>query len=155
MYQIIEATEKDYLEVNRLVRQGHEDHVAGDASVFKQVDCVMPKEYYMELLEQENSKVFIVKAERIIGFAVITIEYASKFASLIQRKFAYIHDFGVDRSVKRQGIGSLLFEACVNWAKEQNVESVELNVWEFNEEAIAFYEKYNMKTISRKMRLEF
>ncbi|WP_341321607.1 GNAT family N-acetyltransferase [Solibacillus sp. FSL H8-0523] len=155
MYQIIEATEKDYLEVNRLVRQGHEDHVAGDASVFKQVNCVMPKEYYMELLEQENSKVFIVKAERIIGFAVITIECASKFASLIQRKFAYIHDFGVDRSVKRQGIGSLLFEACVNWAKEQNVESVELNVWEFNEEAIAFYEKYNMKTISRKMRLEF
>ena len=155
MYQIIEATEKDYLEVNRLVRQGHEEHVVGDASVFKQVNHVMPKEYYLELLEQEHSKVFIVKAEQIIGFAVISIECAPKFASLTQRKFAYIHDFGIDRSVKRQGIGSLLFEACINWVKEQQAETVELTVWEFNEEAILFYEKYNMKTISRKMRLAF
>ena len=153
MYQIMEATEKDYIEVNRLVRQGHDDHVAGDDSVFKQVDIVMPKDYYMELLEQQHSKVFIVKAEQVVGFAVISIEVAPNFPSLVERKFAYIHDFGIDRSIKRKGIGSLLFEACVNWAKQQNVESVELNVWEFNEEAIAFYEKHNMKTISRKMRL--
>ena len=46
---IVEAVVNDYLEVNRLVRQGHEEHVVGDCSVFKQVESVMPESYYDEL----------------------------------------------------------------------------------------------------------
>lgn len=152
--QIEEAKEHHYIEVNRLVKQGHDDHVQGDGTVFREVEAVMPKEYYMELLEQEHSTVLVAQEEsKIIGFAVISIEGSPDYPSLVQRKFAYIHDFGVDQSSKLQGIGSLLFEACLKWAKERNVNEVELNVWEFNEEAIAFYRKHSMKTISRKMRL--
>lgn len=114
----------------------------------------MPEEYYLELLEQEQSTVLIAREEnKIIGFAVISIEASPDFPSLVHRRFAYIHDFGIDQSEKRKGIGSLLFEACLKWAKEMDVNEVELNVWEFNEEAIAFYKKHSMKTISRKMRL--
>lgn len=128
MYQIVDATEKDYIEVNRLVRQGQDDHVAGDDSVFKSIDFVMPKDYYMELLEQSDSKIFIAKADRIVGFAVITIEAAPNFPSLVEQNYAYIHDFGVDRSVKRQGIGSLLFEACKKRTGRNNKTSVKLNL---------------------------
>lgn len=152
--KIEEAKGQHYIEVNRLVRQGHDDHVKGDNTVFREVESVMPEEYYSELLEHEQSTVLIAREEnKIIGFAVISIEASPDFPSLVHRKFAYIHDFGVDQSEKRKGIGSLLFEACLKWAKEMNVNEVELNVWEFNEEAIAFYKKHSMKTISRKMRL--
>ncbi|MFS0878156.1 GNAT family N-acetyltransferase [Solibacillus isronensis] len=152
--KIEEAKEQHYIEVNRLVRQGHDDHVRGDNTVFREVESVMPEEYYLELLEQEQSTVLIAReGNKIIGFAVISIEASPDFPSLVQRRFAYIHDFGVDQSEKRKGIGSLLFEACLKWAKEMNVDEVELNVWEFNEEAIAFYKKHSMKTISRKLRL--
>lgn len=152
--KIEKAKEQHYIEVNRLVRQGHDDHVKGDNTVFRKVESVMPEEYYLELLEQDQSAVLIAREEnKIIGFAVISIETSPVFPSLVQRRFAYIHDFGVDQSEKRKGIGSLLFEACLKWAKEMNVDEVELNVWEFNEEAIAFYRKHSMKTISRKMRV--
>lgn len=152
--KIEEATEQHYIEVNRLVRQGHDDHVKGDGTVFRQVESVMPEEYYTELLEQEQSTVLIAREEnKVIGFAVMSIEDSPKFPSLVHRRFAYIHDFGVDQSEKRKGIGSLLFEACLKWAKGMHVDEVELNVWEFNEEAIAFYKKQNMKTVSRKMRM--
>lgn len=152
--KIEKAKEQHYIEVNRLVRQGHDDHVKGDNTVFRKVESVMPEEYYLELLEQDQSTVLIAREEnKIIGFAVISIETSPVFPSLVQRRFAYIHDFGVDQSEKRKGIGSLLFEACLKWAKEMNVDEVELNVWEFNEEAIAFYRKHSMKTISRKMRV--
>ena len=152
--KIEKAKEQHYIEVNRLVRQGHDDHVKGDNTVFRKVESVMPEEYYLELLEQDQSTVLIAREEnKIIGFAVISIETSPVFPSLVQRRFAYIHDFGVDQSEKRKGIGSLLFEACLKWAKEKKVDEVELNVWEFNEEAIAFYRKHSMKTISRKMRV--
>lgn len=152
--KIEEAKEQHYIEVNRLVRQGHDKHVQGDSAVFQEVESVMPEEYYLQLLEQEQSTVLIAREEnKIIGFAVISIEASPDFPSLVNRRYAYIHDFGVDQSSKRKGIGSLLFEACLEWAKEMNVDKVELNVWEFNEEAIAFYRKHSMETISRKMRL--
>lgn len=148
------AKEQDYIEVNHLVGQGHDDHVKGDDTVFREVESVMPEEYYRELLAQEQSTVLIAREEsKIIGFAVISIEVSPDFPSLVHRRFAYIHDFGIDRAEKRKGIGSMLFGACLNWAKEMHVDEVELNVWEFNEEAVAFYNKQSMKTISRKMRM--
>ena len=45
----------------------------------------------------------------------------------------------------------MLFERCLQWAKEMDVTAVELNVWEFNEDAIAFYKGCGMETINRKM----
>ena len=151
---IVEAVVNDYLEVNRLVRQGHEEHVIGDCSVFKQVEDVMPESYYNELLTHEHSKIFLAKKEDLtVGFAVISIESSPPFPSLVPRKYAYIHDFGVDQLEKRKGIGSMLFERCLQWAKEMDVTAVELNVWEFNEDAIAFYKGCGMETINRKMRI--
>ena len=48
--KIIEASATDYIEVNRIVTEGHEEHVAGDHSVFRSVETVMPEDYYNELL---------------------------------------------------------------------------------------------------------
>lgn len=55
---------------------------------------------------------------------------------------------------QRQGVGKKLFEACMEWSKNKGASSLELNVWEFNEKAISFYESFQMKTVSRKMSLE-
>ncbi|MEB2301435.1 GNAT family N-acetyltransferase [Lysinibacillus xylanilyticus] len=38
-------------------------------------------------------------------------------------------------------MGKLLFKACITWAKERNVDSIELNVWEINKKAIDFYKQ--------------
>lgn len=75
MPMICLATEKDYLAVNELVKEGHDEHVLHRPTVFKSVDAVMPESYYHELLEDTNSTIFIAKKDGIvIGFAVISIE---------------------------------------------------------------------------------
>lgn len=153
--KIIEASTTDYIEVNRIVTEGHEEHVTGDPSIFRSVETVMPEDYFNELLMSEDSKIFIAKIEgETVGFAIISMEGSPPFPSMVTRKYAYIHDFGVDQRTKRQSIGSKLFERCFRWAEERNAASVELNVWEFNKDALAFYEKLGMKTISRRMRID-
>ena len=153
--KIIEASTSDYIEVNRIVTEGHEEHVEGDRSTFRSVETVMPEDYYNELLMSNNSKIFIAKLEEeTVGFAIISMEVSSAFPSLVSRNYAYIHDFGVDQRKKRRSIGSKLFERCIQWADERNATSLELNVWEFNKDALAFYEKHGMKAISRRMRID-
>ncbi|MDF2649043.1 MAG: hypothetical protein K0Q73_4848, partial [Paenibacillus sp.] len=44
-----------------------------------------------------------------------------------------------------------LYEASITWARERSADSLELNVWEFNERAIAFYKSLGMFTLNRTM----
>ncbi len=152
---ILVATEENFRAVNDIVNEGHEEHVEAQPTIFKSVEAVMPISYYKELIESDTSEILIAQEDdMLVGFAVISIEAAPPFHSLVQRKFAYIHDFGVKNAHQRKGIGKLLFEACVAWAKERDALSIELNVWEFNEKAIDFYEQLDMTTASRKMVLQ-
>ncbi|MGE7021022.1 GNAT family N-acetyltransferase [Solibacillus cecembensis] len=149
------ASKEDYLAVNALVKEGHEEHALHMPTIFKNVDSVMPESYYQELLEDTNSTIFIAKNnETVIGFAVISIESSPSFQSLVQRKYGYIHDFGVKKDAQKQGVGKLLFEACTDWAKEMGAASVELNVWAFNTNAIEFYEHFGMESVSSKMQIQ-
>ncbi|ATP41309.1 alanine acetyltransferase [Solibacillus sp. R5-41] len=152
---ICSASEEDYLAVNALVKEGHDEHALHMPSVFKHADSVMPETYYQELLEDRNSTICIAKMnETVIGFAVISIESSPPFQSLVQRKYGYIHDFGVKKDMQKQGVGKLLFEACMDWSKEMGATSVELNVWAFNTNAIEFYQHFGMESVSSKMHIQ-
>jgi len=151
---ICTATSKDYYAVNSLVREGHEEHVMEEPAVFKSVESVMPESYFKDLLENPTSHIFIAKNdELVVGYAIISIEHSPSFQSLVRRKYAYIHDFGVRKALQKQGVGGLLFTSCREWAKARGAISIELTVWEFNVNAIAFYEHIGMKGMSRKMNM--
>ncbi|MFF5996106.1 GNAT family N-acetyltransferase [Lysinibacillus sp. KU-BSD001] len=152
--QIEKATIADFQAVNAIVKEGHNVHVEALPYLFKNVQKVMLISYYQQLLEDEASDILIATENAtIVGFAIISLESSPPFESLVPRKFAYINDFGVKTVNQRKGIGKKLFEACIAWAKEKDVQSVELNVWEFNQSAISFYESLGMKSMSRKMNL--
>jgi diamine N-acetyltransferase len=63
-------------------------------------------------------------------------------------------DFGVDRTYRGKGMGKIFFEKIVEFAKQIEADSLELGVWEFNEDAIKFYESMNLKTKMRRMEIE-
>ena len=48
----------------------------------------------------------------------------------------------------------MLMHKMQAWAIEKGATSIELNVYEFNETAISFYEKLGYRTLSRKMSKE-
>ncbi|MEO4051872.1 GNAT family N-acetyltransferase [Solibacillus sp. CAU 1738] len=152
---IIQATLQDFERINELVKEGHDEHVEALPHIFKPVQQVMPLSYFQELMNDAHSEIFVAKEkEEVVGFAVLSLEQSPPFESLVQRKYAYIHDFGVKNNQQRKGIGKSLFTACVDWAKLHDAASIELNVWSFNEKAITFYENLNMQSVSRKMELK-
>lgn len=149
------ATMQHFEEINALVKEGHDDHVEALPHIFKDVQEVMPLSYFQQLINDLESDMIIAKSSNeVVGFAVISIEQAPSFESVIPRKYAYIHDFGVKNNQQRKGIGNLLFMACKEWAMANDASSIELNVWAFNKSAIAFYEQVNMQCVSQKMELK-
>jgi len=52
------------------------------------------------------------------------------------------------------GAGKALMSAAREWCQEQGVKDMMLTVWEFNTDAIAFYERLGYSPLSRTMRLQ-
>lgn len=147
---------EDFYAVNSIVKEGHEEHANAYPHIFKKVDEVMSAHYFSELLSNPDCEIFVARLNNyeVVGFAVMELQHPPLFESLIPRKYAYMNDFGVKETFQRNGIGNLLFQACVEWSREKGAKNLDLTVWEFNEKAISFYEKNEMRTISRKMSMK-
>lgn len=145
---VVSAKGEDFNAVNVIVKEGQDQHAEALPKIFKKVEQVMPESYFQQLLAESNCDILIAKENQtVIGFAVVEIKKSPAFESMVER------NFGVKSNYKRGGVGTALFNACVEWSKEKGAQSLELNVWEFNEHAISFYERFGMKTMSRKMTL--
>jgi GNAT superfamily N-acetyltransferase len=71
------------------------------------------------------------------------------FSAIHGVKLAYY----ILKNYQGKGIGYQLFQACVAWAKSKGADSLDLMVWNFNKDAIAFYERQGMESLNRTMSL--
>lgn len=74
----------------------------------------------------------------IVGFALYYIRY-----STWKGQRMYLEDIIVTESWRGKGIGSMLFAALQQEAKEKQFNAICWQVLEWNEPAIHFYKKYN------------
>lgn len=85
--------------------------------------------------------VLLAKEEdEIVGISFYYIRY-----STWKGKCLYLEDLVVKESHRRKHVGSLLFEATIERAKEINCTQMIWQVLDWNTPAIEFYKKYNAK----------
>ncbi|UTE76677.1 GNAT family N-acetyltransferase [Rossellomorea sp. KS-H15a] len=150
---IREATKNDYDAVHRIQRQVHEMHTKERPDHYKMADTTLDQDYFNNLVDGENTKVFLLEEVQPIAYTILTIKNAAERPILIPKKVVYMDDFGVDQTFRGRGLGKRFFGEVVEYAKTIGADSLELGVWEFNENAIKFYESMNLKTKSRMMEI--
>ena len=77
------------------------------------------------------------ESDVVVGFALYYIRY-----STWKGQRMYLEDIIVTESMRRQGVGTLLFERLIEEAKERKLNGIVWQVLEWNEPAISFYKKY-------------
>ena len=70
------------------------------------------------------------------------------------RHYLEVDEIGVDESVRRQGVGRKMFEEIRCIAMKKGFKRIELNMWDFNEAALKFYEAIGFSTYRRYMEME-
>ena len=149
---IREADKVDKQAVNELRRQLKLLHAAGRPDFFTNDFTGEAANYVDVLFMQENVDILVAEdSGSIMGFACV--EYIDRPATPYRVAFKYCHimEFGVDERYRRQGIGKALFEGIKMRARKKGMERIELGVWEFNEDAIRFYESIGFKSYKRQM----
>lgn len=147
-----EAGEADTQAINALRRQVKLVHAAGRPDFFSDDFNQQLEDYLTIFFRQENAEVFVAEKDRhIVGFACV--EYVDRPASPYRMALKYcdVNEFGVDEEHRRQGIGTALFAFIRARAAEKGFSRIELNMWEFNEGALRFYESLGFRTYRRYM----
>lgn len=99
------ATRQDIPDVNRLRAQVGEMHAEALPDLFKPGFPQPLQDYAYHMLESENTEILVCERDGAIrGFAVV--EYCRKEETPAHpaQEICYIHEFGVDRASRRQGI---------------------------------------------------
>ncbi len=141
---IREMNLNDYEDVRILVKQIHELHLSNRPDIYNDGES-FPKEYFKKVLNDANNLNYVyVENKKIVGALNASLQHTNPLPIIKLRTFYFIENIVVDKNHRRKGIAKKLFHYLTLKAKENNIDSIELNVWSFNTEAIKFYESMGM-----------
>lgn len=146
------AKKSDLEGVNAVRRQVHMVHAEGRPDIFRKKFGRKLSDHIFFYHSGKLSKIVVAKSEEsIVGFAVLEIVHKPRSPYNKARSYLRVTEFGVDENHRRQGIGKRLFDFIKVYAAENNFDTIELDVWEFNEGALHFYESQGFATYRRYM----
>ena len=144
----------DYDRIRELFTEGDEMNLAAMPDFFKPVDSTRRRrdEFFDLILADEKFSLIVADSGgQVVGFLQAHIEEARRVPNLVSRETLFIDILMVTRAWRGNGVGKALMERTYGWGRERSADDVELNVYEFNAEALAFYERLGYTTSSRRL----
>ena len=148
------AQETELDAVNELRRQVNALHVEGKPEVFKPGFPDALRDYIYTVWDDPNKQIVVADRDgTICGFAILNHICRPENPYMYERDFLDIDEFCVHEAFRRQGVASDMVAFIRNYAKENGFRRIELNMWEFNQDALLFYEAVGFQTYRRYMEM--
>ena len=84
---------------------------------------------------------------RLVGLVHVTLR--ERYPPMVAKRFAVVEAVVVAAEDRGTGVGRVLMAAAERWARDRGAEEVWLDVWEFNDAAVGFYEALGYETVSQ------
>ena len=150
---IREATTTDYEALCMLFDEGDALHREHLPQVFRKPEGpVRDREFVLSLIAEEKVGLFVAQAENeLAGLICVLVRESPAIPIFVPRRYAVIDNILVRDRFRRRGVGRALVERAHEWAAGQGVKEIELNVWAFNRDAVAFYRRLGYETAALRM----
>jgi ribosomal protein S18 acetylase RimI-like enzyme len=148
------ATQDDFGAVGKIFAEENQFHADLVPEIIQVTDPIMTHEWFYEILSNPNKRLFVaVIGSELVGVVLVEIRTNIDDPIFTPRKYVFVDELAVAESHRSRGIGRLLMERVRRLAKSQNINAIELQVWERNIPAMGFYKNIGYKTWRRAMRL--
>lgn len=116
-------------------------------------DAVQERSFLESVIANEHADILLaVLKEEIAGFALVQEKTTESFSCFLSHRYAYLMDLVVKPEARGKGIGTFLVNGVKEWARERNLEYMELNVLSENTNAIQLYEREKFQENMKIMR---
>lgn len=153
MFVIRPATERDLGQMRSLFEVVDQHHASALPQMFRaDRENGRSDEFLAGILANPEAALLVcASGDQLTGLVHVSIRQSPDIPILAERRFAVIENLVVHRDFRGRGLGKLLVEAAHRWIMDHDVSDVELHVFEFNEDAIALYERLGYTTLSRRL----
>lgn len=154
------AEAPDFPVICEIRRQVHQVHADGRPDIYRMPENAENMAEFDRILSEavslENYRLVVCETEdTITGYALLRLVTSKNLCMKQDRYYYFIDEFGVERAMRRKGIGTELMNGILAIAKADHAASVQLAVWEFNETAEKFYRNFGMTTMETILELPF
>lgn len=148
------AKESELSRINELRKQVNDIHAAGKPEVFKPGFSQELQDVIINIWNDPEKEIVVAEDDGVIvGYAVLYHINKPENPFMFERDYLDIDEFGVDEACRRKGVATAMIGFIREYAKEKEIHRIELNMWEFNEDALAFYEAAGFSTYRRYMEM--
>lgn len=139
------AQKKDIPKMMDLLSQVDLVHHNGRPDIFK-IGTKYSEEELDGLLQDENRPILVSTDENdaVMGYCFCILQQYVNNSVLTDIKTLYIDDLCVDEALRGRHVGSELYRAALDLARNLGCYNVTLNVWSCNPSALRFYEACGM-----------
>jgi diamine N-acetyltransferase len=154
---IREALPSDAKALGNLLVEVQSLHVAALPCTFRPIEQDVQTEALLTgQIATSDAQSFIAEdGGQIVGYLWIRMHRSPPIHLLVPRCIAEIDTLVVAETYRRAGVGRALVMRAQEWAVEQGADEIRLIVYEFNQDAIRFYERLGFATSRRTMSLRF
>lgn len=148
------AVPSDRIGIMPLQKEIADIHHDGRPDLFRTEARYYSEDDFQAKLTHPDHRIFIAEADGMVaGYVFAVVKRARNHPTYVDFDQFYIDDICVAERYRRNGIATALFERCTEQARADDCYNIELNVFCFNEDAIAFYEAMGMKKMIHRMEL--
>jgi len=155
-YQIRKARPQDLAKVYAVFSLADDLHRRAHPEIFQEVaDPAGMMEYLLSCIKAREAAVFLAEEDdEIIGAILAWVHQSAEVSVLVKRAYVSVDNLIVVEKYRRHGVGRALMDQIYLWAQAHGVTDIQLTVWDFNREALAFYEKLGYQMLHQRMRKE-
>jgi ribosomal protein S18 acetylase RimI-like enzyme len=146
--QVRVAHLRDVPALSELLVEVHDLHAAALPHIFAPIEASAQTDAFLrDQLAHPNSQGLVAEvAGKLVGYCWIRLHEAPSLHLFVPRRFAELDTLVVAATYRQRGIGRTLVERAHAWAAAQGVDEVRIVVYEFNQEALRFYEHLGYET---------
>lgn len=146
------AKRTELASVNNIRKQVNDVHVNGRSDIFREDGWQFIEPFIYTRFDAKDGGVIVATIEdKIVGFAVVQYIIKPETPFGKERKYYHVEEFGVDENHRRKGIATAIIDFAKKDAKRRGFRRIELDMYDFNDGALAFYESVGFKTFRRYM----
>ena len=144
--EIREAKLKDVKQIAIIMEQISRIHYENRPEIFKEKSKKEIEDDVIQTIKNKERTILVATDEslNICGVLIYKIKEVKNHINLKDSRTLWIDELGVDEKCRKKGIGKTLMKEVEKIAKSEECSRLELNCWNFNENAIMFYEWQGM-----------
>ena len=136
----------DIPDLLRLLVQVCDVHAEIRPDIFKRGGAKYTESDLIEILSDESRPIWCALEDgKFFGYCFCMWKESRDSTVMTARQELYIDDLCVDESVRGRGVATALYRHVCDYAQSKGCAFVTLNVWQGNDNAMAFYEKMGMR----------